>query len=308
MNNYPVTLDEFKLFFMRDAGLEYQPFPSWVKTVWDTGDWCLCDNIFYKSLIDLNHTIPTEDSQDEPTWQAASVIYEEGQTYPAGTVVYYNGYFYTALEETGSLPFGSYQWILTDLNNTFPKYRDWATPIAYSEGAEVVAIINFRPVVMKSNAADNYTNPAVPTVIEDTATTSSPTYYWEEDDDETADLEFCVLDSDILRAMGEATFKFNQGLFTKDKGKMIFLYLTMFFLVYDRQMGAAGLNGNSAAGPVIHRTVGKMTVSYMESKLFSKYPSYEFLASNDYGRKAFNLMRPYLTGGVQILQGASTVQ
>ena len=87
---------------------------------------------------------------------------------------------------------------------------------------------------------------------------------------------------------------------------MIFLYLTMFFLVYDRQNASAGLNGNSAAGPVIHRSVGKMSVTYMESKLYAKYPSYEFLASNDYGRKAFNLMAPYLRAGVRILYGAAS--
>lgn len=306
MNEYPVTLNEFKLFFMRDAGLEYQPYPTWEKTVWDTGDWCLYENVFYKSLIDLNHEVPTTVVGDTPIWEAATVIYEPEQVYPAGSIVFYEGKFYTALEETSVIPFGSNQWRVTDLDNTFPNYRPWAEPIAYNEGDEVVAIVNYRPVVMKSNADNNYTDPAVKTILEDVQV--PVVTYWEEDETETEDLQFCVLDSDITRAMGEASFKFNPGLFTKEKGKMIFLYLTMFFLVYDRQMGAAGLNGNSAAGPVIHRTVGKMTVSYMESKLFAKYPSYEFLASNDYGRKAFNLMRPYLTGGVQILQGASTVQ
>ena len=130
--------------------------------------------------------------------------------------------------------------------------------------------------------------------------------YWELDIDETENLENVILDADIIRAMGEAVFKFNPRLFTEEKGKIIFLYLTMFFLVYDRQMASSGMNGNSSAGPVIHRTVGKMSVTYMESKLFSKYPSYEFLASNDYGRKAFNLMAPYLRGGITLLHGGAT--
>ena len=80
----------------------------------------------------------------------------------------------------------------------------------------------------------------------------------------------------------------------------------MFFLVYDRQMASNGLNGSSAAGPVIHRTVGKMTVTYMQSTLYKSNPSYEFLSSNEYGKKAFALMSPYLRGGVQLMYGAST--
>lgn len=308
MNKYPVSLDELKLFFMRDAGIEYQPYPTWVKTVWDTGDWCYLDNVFYKSLVDLNHTMPTVETE-QPMWAPGNYIYVEGASYEKGNIVYYNCAYFTALEATDTVPGSDCTWKYTNLEEAFPCARPWKEPIAYGVDSEVVAIINYKPVVMKSNIADNYTDPAVQTLIPDLPEDNKyPVYCWEEDEDETANLADCILDSDIYRAMDEAMFKFNPGLFTKEKGKMIFLYLTMFFLVYDRQMAASGLNGNSASGPVIHRTVGKMSVSYMESKLFSKYPSYEFLASNDYGRKAFNLMRPYLTGGVRILMGASTVQ
>lgn len=308
MNKYPVCLDEFKLFFMRDAGIEYQPYPTWVKTVWDTGDWCYLDHVFYKSLVDLNHTMPTTETE-QPMWAPGNYIYVEGATYEKGNIVYYNCAYFTALETTDTVPGSDCTWKYTNLEDAFPCARPWKKPTAYGVDSEVVAIINYKPVVMKSNTTDNYTDPAVQTLIPDLPEDNKyPVYCWEEVEDETANLADCILDSDIYRAMDEAMFKFNPGLFTKEKGKMIFLYLTMFFLVYDRQMAASGLNGNSASGPVIHRTVGKMSVSYMESKLFSKYPSYEFLASNDYGRKAFNLMRPYLTGGVRILMGASTVQ
>ena len=308
MNKYPVSLDELKLFFMRDAGIEYQPYPTWVKTVWDTGDWCYLDHVFYKSLVDLNHTMPTTGTE-QPMWAPGNYIYVDGATYEKGNIVYYNCAYFTALEATDTVPGSDCTWKYTNLEEAFPCARPWKKPTAYGVDSEVVAIINYKPVVMKSNIADNYTDPAVQTLIPDLPEDNKyPVYCWEEVEEETANLADCILDSDIYRAMDEAMFKFNPGLFTKEKGKMIFLYLTMFFLVYDRQMAASGLNGNSASGPVIHRTVGKMSVSYMESKLFSKYPSYEFLASNDYGRKAFNLMRPYLTGGVRILMGASTVQ
>lgn len=194
MNDYPVTLAEFKLYFLREAGLEYQP------------------------------------------------------------------------------------------------YETWAENKVYSFEDKVVAIVNFKPGVWESTSDNNTSIPGEGD--------------WEEVEEE--DLDDCILDVDIERAMGEALFKFNKRLFTEPKGKIIFLYLSMFFLVYDKQMARSGLNGSSTAGPVIHRTVGKMSVSYMESKLYESNPSYEFLSSNEYGKKAFNLMAPYLRGGVMVFQGGST--
>ena len=244
---YPVSLEEFKLYFLREAGLEYQPCPTFVKTTYDAG-------------AKVNH--------NGSSWVSnAADNYSE----PGGP---------------------------EDLWGLLPEHKDeypeWEQPRPYQEGDKVVAVVNFVPGVWVSQIADNYTVPG------------TNEYDWLEDEDATLNLQDEILDVDILRAMGEALFKFNKGLFSESKGKIIFLYLTMFFLVYDRQMASAGMNGNSASGPVIHRTVGKMSVTYMESKLYAKYPSYEFLSSNDYGRKAFNLMAPYLRGGLQILRGGST--
>ena len=184
-------------------------------------------------------------------------------------------------------------YFLREAGLEYQAYPDWDIETTYAKGDKVTAIVNFKVGVYTSLQDDNTKPP-------------SNGDYWEIDEDETENLENVVLDADIRRAMGEAVFKFNKGLFTKEKGKIIFLYLTMFFLVYDRQMAASGMNGNSAAGPVIHRTVGKMSVTYTESKLFKTFPSYEFLASNDYGRKAFNLMMPYLRGGIVLLHGGAT--
>lgn len=198
MTEYPVSLDTFKTYFMREAGLEYQPYPS----------------------------------------------YDEEAVY-----------------------------------NTDNK---------------VIAVVNYKPGVWTSLVDDN---DVAPGTDEDK---------WELDEDETENLDSVILDADILRAMGEASFKFSVSLFPKNRQEIIFLYLTMFFLVYDRQAAASGMNGNSAAGPVIHRTVGKMSVTYMESTLYKSNPSYEFLSSNEYGKKAYNLMAPYLRGGVRFFAGANT--
>lgn len=302
---FPITLDEFKLFFLREAGLEYQPFPTWAKTVWDKGDICQEGNMYYESLIDLNHTSPSEPVMPEetPIWKALTVEYVEGTEYEAGAIVFYNGVYWKAAENTETLPAAGIYWLQVIPCKEFPDSRVWEAPTAYSEGDKVIAIVNFRPGVWESMMDNNYTNPAVNPPIPDQ---EPEVLAWELSEDDTADMDDWILDLDILRAMGEATFKFNPTLFSKEKGKMIFLYLTMFFLVYDRQMASGGLNSSAGAGPVTHRTVGKMSVSYAESKLYSSYPSYEFLASNDYGRKAFNLMLPYLRGGVRVLRGGST--
>lgn len=185
-------------------------------------------------------------------------------------------------------------YFLREAGLEYQPYANYDPEKEYAAGDKVVAVVKFQPGIW--------------TALQDTVGVApgSDEEIWEEDEDDIGELDDVILDSDILRAMGEALFKFNKRLFSESKGKIIFLYLSMFFLVYDRQMASAGMNGNSASGPVVHRTVGKMSVTYMESKLYAKYPSYEFLSSNDYGRKAFNLMAPYLRGGLQILRGGST--
>ena len=300
INTYPVSLDEFKSFFLREAGVEYQPFPSWEKTVWNVDDICLLDNIYYASLVDLNHTKPTEDVIDTPSWKVLSYIYVPDSMYLHGDIVYHNKRYYRALKDTDTIPGkqGFWEWVNPELE--FEGARYWKAPIAYNEGDKVVRVVNFKVGVWESQLNDNYTDPAVKTVNEEGVEA------WIREEDDTEELDDCILDADITRAMGEAACKYNNRLFPKDKGRLIFLYLTMFFLVYDRQMASNGLNGSSAAGPVIHRTVGKMTVTYMQSTLYKSNPSYEFLSSNEYGKKAFALMSPYLRGGVQLMYGAST--
>lgn len=296
---YLISLDEFKSYFLREAGIEYQPYPSWVKTVFDADEECVLDGVYYKSVEDMNIVSPEEEGQT--SWLDLTYVYIGGDFYYKDDIVLYNGAYYKALVDTDNPPYTT-DWCRIKIENYFPNARPWKEPIAYKTGDKVIRVVNNKVGVWESNADDNYTDPASETLVPDT----EDVYYWEENEDDTEELNDVILDADILRAMGEAMFKFNKRLFTEEKGKIIFLYLTMFFLVYDRQMAASGINGNSAAGPVIHRTVGKMTVSYMESTLFKSNPSYEFLASNDYGKKAYQLMAPYLRGGVLILKGGST--
>lgn len=297
---YPVSLDEFKQYFLREAGVEYQQYPSWERTVFNTDEYCVLDGIYYRSTEDMNIVSPVE--PDQTSWLVASYIYTDGDFYYRDDIVLYKGSYYQALVDTDNIPTTT-DWRRIKPEDYFPDARPWLPPIYYNEGDKVIRVVKNKVGVWESNIDKNYTDPASETLIPDT---EYETYYWEENEDDTEELQDVILDWDILRAMGEAAFKFNPRLFTEEKGKIIFLYLSMFFLVYDKQMASSGINGNSAAGPVIHRTVGKMTVSYMESTLFKSNPSYEFLASNDYGKKAYQLMAPYLRGNVQILRGGST--
>lgn len=182
-------------------------------------------------------------------------------------------------------------YFLREAGLEYQPYPSYDADQKYSTGDKVVAIVNYKVGVWKSLKDENEVAPGTDKEA------------WKELE---YDFDGIVLDADIERAMGEATFKFNPSLFPEKKAKTIFLYLTMFFLVYDKQMAASGINGNSASGPVIHRTVGKMSVTYMQSTLYKSNPSYEFLSSNEYGKKAYNLMAPYLRGGIRVFCGGST--
>lgn len=184
------------------------------------------------------------------------------------------------------------QYFMREAGLEFQPYEEWVDEASYSKGDKVLFTKNFKIQIWESVVDENEGH--VP---------GNDDSYWVEAEEDINDY---ILDIDITRAMGEASFKYNAKLFPEEKGKIIFLYLSMFFLVNDKQTANSGLNGDSAAGPVVSRTVGKMSVSYMPSTLFKSNPSYEFLASNGYGKKAYNLMAPYLRGGVRTFIGSNT--
>lgn len=298
----PITLEEFKSYFCQDKGFEFQPYKTWEKTVFDTGDFALLNNVFYVSTKDLNIASP---DQEESGFDKLSHLYEEGKTFEVGSVVYHKGFFFKALKTNSNEPQKGEDWdVLSDkdLSLLYPNYRLWAEPVAYSTNDRVIAMVNYKLGVYVSNVEGNYYSPSKPLI----EANPYPVEAWELDENQEVDW---ILDTDILKAMGEAAFKFNAGLVpNEEKRKIIALYLTAFFVAYDRQMANSGLNSSSSSGPVRSRTVGKMSVSYMESKLFEKHPSYEFFARNQYGIKAFNLLLPYLRGNVIVLNGRPTAE
>lgn len=309
---YPVTIEEFKSFFIRESGIMYQSYQEWEPHGYPAGIYVAIEvegGGVFRALTDYN----CADPMTSPTkWEQVVGPGEKGRRYSAGDFIYDTlgkapalGY-YMATEDGATIEEPKL-WepaTLIDIAKAFEveAIEEWRQPDGYVRGDLILYYMNYKPYVFKCIVAITGEPPAVP------LSGAKAVAYgdWEIDEEETEQLNDEILDADILRAMSEASFKFNENLFTEEKGKLVFLYLTMFFLVYDKQMAASGINGNSAAGPVLSRTVGKMSVSYMESKLFKNYPSYEFLSTNDYGRKAFNLIMPYLRGNVQILKGGST--
>lgn len=305
MNPLPITVEEFKNFFINDFKGFWQPYPTWKKTVFDTGDYALYGNVYYVSLVDKNIVEPN--AEDE-SWEAKTSIYEPDKEYEKDSIVFYGGDYFYALEKTSEPVTSRLYWQIldkTELENLFPNARKWAKPIAYKEEEKVICDVNFSRNVYISTISDNYYDPKNPLLIPAPEDGTASVNAWDKVDEELD----CIYDSDIERAMQEAAFKYNYRLFGDDeRGKMIALYLTAFFLVYDRRMAASGLNSNATAGPITSRKVGDMSVSYSVSNLYSRHSAYEFLSSNDYGRKAFNLMLPYLCGNVMVVEGRSTVQ
>ena len=171
-----------------------------------------------------------------------------------------------------------------------PEYPEWVAPISYAKGDKVIYIVNYKYKIFESLVDNNYSEP-----------TSAD---WKESEDESID-DF-ILDRDIEKAMNEASNRFNPSLLSNDENRKIaFSYLTAFFLVYDLQTAQDG-TASSWSNPVKRRTVGKMSVWYEIPTTMKSYPSYQFLARNQYGVKYFELIRAKLVGNVKVFLGNAT--
>lgn len=114
-----------------------------------------------------------------------------------------------------------------------------------------------------------------------------------------------VSDADISRAMSEADMNFNAGMFEDENTrKMIFYYLTAFYLVFDME-NASSQGGSGSSGLVSHRRVRNVEESFAVPQWALKDPLFSQFASNGYGRKYLNMIYPYLIGRVSVVPGAS---
>lgn len=114
-----------------------------------------------------------------------------------------------------------------------------------------------------------------------------------------------VSDADITRAISEAKMNFNEDLFdTDDEKKLIFLYLTAYYLVVDiNNINSQGASNNG--GLLTFRQVRNVAESFKVPKWIEDNPMYSMFAQNGYGMKYLTMIQPYLIGRVGIVGGAT---
>lgn len=112
-------------------------------------------------------------------------------------------------------------------------------------------------------------------------------------------------DSDIVNAMQEARVNFNEGLFDDcETKKLMFLYLTAFYLTLDFQNA---MNANGGFGLVQSKSVGSVSESYGIPQWVLNKPQFSLYAQNGYGRKYLSMLLPYLTGNIILAKGGTTL-
>lgn len=109
-------------------------------------------------------------------------------------------------------------------------------------------------------------------------------------------------DEDIENAMAEASVNFNESLFDDEQAKLIFLYLTAYYLTYDLQ----NATGAVQTGVITSKSVGSVSESYGIPTSFLNNPMYSLYAKNGYGLKYLSLIIPYLQGNILFFKGAIT--
>ena len=110
-------------------------------------------------------------------------------------------------------------------------------------------------------------------------------------------------DEDIENAMAEASVNFNESLFDDEQAKLIFLYLTAYYLTYDLQ----NATGAVQTGVITSKSVGSVSESYGIPTSFLNNPMYSLYAKNGYGLKYLSLIIPYLQGNILFFKGATTI-
>lgn len=107
-----------------------------------------------------------------------------------------------------------------------------------------------------------------------------------------------ILDSDISKAIDEATVNFNEGLFsTQDSYSIGFMYLTAHYLVMDIRASGQGISGNfpwltSSKG------VGSVSESIQIPDFIASNPMLAHYGKTYYGAKYITLVYPRLIGNM----------
>lgn len=115
-----------------------------------------------------------------------------------------------------------------------------------------------------------------------------------------------VMDSDIEKALSEASQQINVSLFCQDSiAQTAYLYLSAHCLVENIQMSAQGLDSVSS-WTANNRSVGSVSEGYQVPDWVSKDPYLSGFASTRYGQRYLQIIRPLLVGNVAVIDGMTT--
>lgn len=114
-----------------------------------------------------------------------------------------------------------------------------------------------------------------------------------------------VRDKDIIKAMGEAKFTFNESLFSEEPQKKLgFLYLTAHYLCIDLENSSKGL-GSKFEGIMTSKSVGSVSVGYQLPEWIMSSPIYSMLGQTGYGCKYLSLVIPQMVGNMYAIKGTT---
>lgn len=107
-----------------------------------------------------------------------------------------------------------------------------------------------------------------------------------------------ILDTDISKAITEAGFNFNEGLFpNQETYSMGFMYLTAHYLVMDIRASGQGISGNFP-WMTNSKSVGSVSEGYQVPDFITNNPMLAHYAKTYYGAKYISLVYPRLIGNV----------
>lgn len=160
MKKFNYTPDMFKGWAARQAGFDFQPYPTYKKTIYDIDDCVFLGNRIYKSLIDANIWKP-----DNVDWWIDVVPAWEQRLWAQGEYCAYEGKFYLANTNTENIP-TSADWTEQSIADMRTHYGicwanqtpDW-TPGVYAKDAVVLYDVDMSLYV--SLADDNQDIPGV---------------------------------------------------------------------------------------------------------------------------------------------------
>lgn len=112
-----------------------------------------------------------------------------------------------------------------------------------------------------------------------------------------------VQDSDIDKAIGQASFSLNESLVgTQAEFDIVFLLLTAHYLVVDLRMSSQGIQGQYE-WLVSSKSVGSVSVGLSIPDRIMKQPAFAMLSKTPYGAKYLELLLPRLAGQILAISG-----